>query len=249
MKTTRILILATVLLSLVAFNAVVAQIEQLTLKMSRDWGYGGLNGDIEGLFSMRVTGPADLARVVFFIDETRIGEVTQAPFNLQFNTDNYPLGRHQLYVLGYSTTGQEYQSNIISANFVPKQSSTKVILPVLGIILVAVLFSALIPFLTSRGKHASIPMGTQRHYGAGGGAICPKCRRPFSMPFLSPHFGFFKLAVCPFCGKWSLVRIESIDKLRAAENAELKCMKEDQFKIPEEEKLRKDLDDSKYQGL
>lgn len=244
-----IVILATVLLSLVAFNTVVAQTEQLTLKMSRDWGYGGLNGDIEGLFSMRVTGPADLARVVFFIDEIRIGEVTQAPFNLQFNTDNYPLGRHQLYVVGYSKTGQEFQSNIISANFVPKQSSAKVILPVLGVILVAVLLSGLVPFLTSRGKRASIPMGAQRHYGAGGGGICPKCRRPFSLSLFSPHFGFYKLAVCPFCGKWSLVRVESIVKLHAAENAELGGAKEDPFMIPEEEKLHKDLDDSKYQGL
>jgi hypothetical protein len=249
MKTTRIVILATVLLSLVAFTTVVAQTEQLALRMSRDWGYGGFNGEIQGLFSMRVTGPADLARVVFFIDEIRIGEVTQAPFNLQFNTDNYPLGRHQIYVVGYSKTGQEFQSNIISANFVPKQSSAKVILPVLGIILVAVLLSALVPFLTSRGKRASIPMGAQRHYGAGGGAICPKCHRPFSLSLFSPHFGFHKLAICPFCGKWSIVRVQSISSLRDAEHDELEGTKGDILEIPEEEKLRKDLDDSKYQGL
>ena len=90
---------------------------QLTLGMSRDWGYGGLNGDIEGLFSMHVTGPADLTRVDFYIDNTKIGEVTQAPFNLQFNTDNYPLGNHQIYAIGYSASGQEYRSNVIIGKF------------------------------------------------------------------------------------------------------------------------------------
>jgi hypothetical protein len=249
MKKIRFAFLAAFLVSLFTIFVASAQTGQLALKMSRDWGYGGLNGDIEGLFSMHVTGPADLARVNFFIDDTKTGQVVQAPFDLQFNTDNYPLGSHQMYAIGYSTGGLEYRSNTIVGNFVPKQDMMKILLPVLIIVLVAILLSALVPFLASRSKHTSIPLGMERNYGPGGGGICPKCHRPFALPLFSAHLGFSKLAVCPSCGKWSLVRVESIDKLRQAEKAELESAKPEQpSDASEEEKLRKEIDDSKFQG-
>ena len=248
MKKIRFAGLMAILLGFISVLPVFAQTVQLTLNLSRDFGYGGFNGDIEGLFSMHVSGPAGLARVEFYIDETKIGQVIQAPFNLQFNTDNYQLGSHQLYAVGYSTGGQEYRSNVIIGNFVPKQSALSTILPILGVVVVAILLSALVPFLANRGKHTSIPLGTERNYGAGGG-ICPNCHRPFALPLFSPHLGFSKLAVCPFCGKWSLVRIQSINKLREAEKAELEWAKHEKTnETSEEEKFRKEIDDSKYQG-
>jgi hypothetical protein len=56
---------------------------------------------------------------------------------------------------------------------------------------------------------------------------------------------------CPYCGKWSAVRPLPIDKLRAAERAELEqAGAGEQFAGESaEEKLKKELDDSKYQGL
>jgi len=249
MKKIQLACLAAVLMSLFTVFAGYAQTSQLTLRMSRDWGYGGLNGDIEGLFTMHVTGPADLTRVEFYIDETKIGQVAKSPFNLQFNTDNYPLGSHQVYAVGYSASEQEIRSNVIIGNFVPKQATLNVILPILGIVVVAILLSALVPFLVNRGKRSSILPGTERNYGLSGGGICPNCHRPFALPLLSAHLGFSKLAVCPFCGKWSLVRVESINKLREAEKAELESAKPSKpAEISEEEKLRKEIDDSKYQG-
>jgi hypothetical protein len=204
--------------------------------------------DIQGLFSMRVTGPADLARVEFYIDSTKIGKLDKAPFNLQFKTDDYSLGIRQLSAIGYSSSGQVYRSNIISSNFVPPQSSTKFLLPVLGVVLAALLLSALVPFLTGRGKHTRLPLGSERTYGVGGGGICPKCHRPFALSVFSVHLGFSKLAACPYCGKWSLVRLESIEKLRQAEEAELAIAQplEKVAGETEEEKLRKELDESKY---
>ena len=249
MKKIRFACWAAVLVSLITVFGAYAQASQLSLKMSRDWGYGGLNGDIEGLFSMHVSGPADLIRVDFYIDNSQIGEVTKAPFNLQFNTENYPFGNHQLYAIGYSTGGQEYSSNVLTGNFVPKQSTLKFILPILGIVVLAILFSTLVPFLANRGKRSSIPQGAERKYGAGGGGICPHCHRPFPLPLFSAHLGFSKLAVCPTCGKWSLVRAESIDKLREAEKAELESAKPETISVlSEEEKLRNEINDSKYQG-
>jgi hypothetical protein len=249
MKKIKLAFLAAFLLSLMVVFGVYAQTSQLSLNLSRDWGYGGFNGDIEGLFSMHVTGPTALSRVEFYIDDIKIGEVSKTPFTLQFNTDHYPLGSHQLYAVGYSTGGQEYRSNVIIGNFVPKQNTMKILLPILGIIVVAVLLSALVPFLVNRGKRSNIPLGTVRNYGVGGGGICPNCHRPFALPMLSAHLGFSKLAVCPFCGRFSLVRVESIKKLREAEKAELESAKPDkQIEVSEEEKLSKEIDDSKYQG-
>ena len=250
MKRSLKIFLFVALVSLVIVGVAGAQSSGLTLKLSRDWGYGGFNNDIEGLFSMHVTGPADLARVEYFIDSTKIGELTQAPFTLQFTTDDYPLGIHTLSAVGYSATGQAYTSNQLSANFVPKQNAMKFILPVLGIVLAAVLLSALGPIFISRGKRKNpLPLGTERNYGVGGGAICPKCHRPFKLPLFTMHLGFSNLAACPNCGKWSLVQRTSIDKLRQAERDELQMAGPSSTGSdkPDEATIKKDLDDSKFQ--
>jgi len=248
-KNMRIALLLTAFASLLVARTVLTQTGQLTLRLSRDWGYGGFNGDIQGLFSIHVTGPVDLVRVEFYIDNMKIGEVAQTPFILQFNTEDYQLGNHQLSAIGYSTSGQEYRSNVIGTNFVSKQSSLKIILPVLGVVLGAILLSTLVPLLTQRSKRRSTPLGAERNYGAGGGGICPKCHRPFALPLFSAHLGFSKLAPCPFCGKWSLVRVEKIGKLRVAEKAELEWGKGEMKGEAKEEKSNKELDDTKYQDL
>jgi hypothetical protein len=250
MKKIRFAFLAAICLSLITVSVVLAQAETITLKMSRDWGYGGFNGDIQGLFSVRVTGPMDLAKVEFFIDTIKIGEVDQSPFSLQFNTDNYPLGVHEIYAVGYLSSGQQFRSNSISANFVPKQSSMKIILPILGVVLAAILLSTLAPLLSRRGKRLDIPLGAERNYGAGGGGICPNCHRPFALPLFSAHIGVSRLASCPFCGKVSLVRTQAIGQLRVAEKAELEWVKtEKPSETSDGENLRKEIDDSKFQGL
>jgi len=199
---------------------------------------------------MKVTGPADLAQVVFYIDNTAIGEITQKPFNLQFNTDNYPHGQHNIYAVGHSSSGQKYSSNTISSNFVAASEGNKaalqIVIPVLVIVFGAILLSFIIPLVTGRGKIQGLPLGAERNYGFSGG-ICPKCRRPFALQVISMNLGLSKLARCPYCGKWSAVRIQPIEKLREAEQAELEWAKPEVQEETEEEKLRKELDDSKFQ--
>ena len=250
MKKYTIAFLLAILIGLVAVGLVSSQSEQLTLRMSRDWGYGGFNGDIQGLFSMRVTGPADLARVVFYIDTTAIGEVDKAPFNLQFTTDDYPNGIHKLSAVGYSSTSQEYHSNTIQANFVAASAGSKaalgIVVPILVIVLGAVLLAALIPLLTGR-KTRELQPGAPRQYPIGG-AVCPKCGRPFAFHLWGVRLTFIRFDRCPYCGKWSWVKFTGIDKLRAAEQAELEGMKAQVPEATEEEKLKKDLENSKYQG-
>jgi hypothetical protein len=56
---------------------------------------------------------------------------------------------------------------------------------------------------------------------------------------------------CPYCGKWSLVRRASQAQLQEAEAAELREAGEG-ITLPEaspEEKLRKDMENSRYQDL
>jgi hypothetical protein len=233
--------------SLLVTTLVLAQTAELTLRLSRDFGYGGFNNDIQGLFSMKISGPADLSRVVFYVDNMVIGEVTQAPFILQFNTDNYPLGVHRLYAIGYSTIGQQYKSNILTNNFVPTSEGTKIIIPILVIVLGAILLSLVVTMLLGRGRVKFLTLGEERKYNFGGG-ICPKCNRPFALPLYSMNLGFSKFTRCPYCGKWSVVRRESLAKLREAEKAELGWGKADFKEETEEEKLRRNLEESKYLG-
>jgi hypothetical protein len=207
-------------LCLVVVSTSLAQSEELSLTMSRDWGYGGFNNDIQGLFSMHVSGPENLNKVEFYLDELKIGEDGESPFVFQFNTDTYALGAHTLSAVGYTTDNKVLHSNIVNANFVAASEGTdavfKMIGPILVIILAAILLSVGIPAIVTRGKKENLPLGEARNYGLKGGGICPKCHRPFAMHFWGMNLGFSILDRCPYCGKWSVVRAQSITKLHEA---------------------------------
>lgn len=241
---------------LLAAPGYAQQENQLTLGLSRDFGYGGLGNDIQGTFSAKIVNPPpDLVKVDFLIEGKLMVEDTQAPFIYQFNTDNYPLGLHTLSALGYTSTGAELHSNEISPNFVSAQEGwkavLKIILPVLGLVIAAMLMAAFIPILTGRGKKLDTPLGAPRTYGVSGGTICPKCHRPFSLHLLTLHLLTYKLERCPYCGKWSLVRPYSRAALAAAEAAELEGSKPagEMAEESEEERIRKELERSKYQDV
>jgi hypothetical protein len=255
----KLLPLITVLLLLCGLTASAAHAQstgELKLGLSRDWGYGGFNNDIQGLFTMKINAaPADLNRVSFFIDSTNIGDITQSPFSLQFNTDSYSLGNHTLSAIGYTADGSQISSNQIQVQFVSAGSGTKsvgiIVGAFLGILVIGVLVAFGIPMIFDKGKMASLPLGMPRNYGIGGGAICPKCGRPHPIRLWWLNLGFNKIDRCPYCGKWSFVRPQPLNELRAAEQAELA---QAQPEIPivgqtEAEKLKKELDDSRYQNM
>jgi len=250
------LLIFAVLILLTIMNAAAQSTSELELGLSRDFGYAGFGNDIQGLFSMRIKNPPDnLTRVVFFIDATTLGEDTQSPFSLQFNTDSYSLGAHNLSAIGFTSDGQEINSNNIPVEFVPATSATdmiaKIVLPIFGLILLITLVSLILPLILNKGKLSSLPLGTQRNYGIGGGAICPKCSRPFPLRLWWINIGFNKVDRCPYCGKWSFVRSRSLADLRSAEDAELALAQAENTITGESEsdKLNKDLDDSRYQNM
>jgi Zn ribbon nucleic-acid-binding protein len=255
MKKISIILLGFIILAVTSVNIAYAQTtEQLQLGMSRDFGYGGFNNDIQGLFTLKIKNPPEnLSRVEFYIDKNLMGEDTSAPFSLQFNTDSYPLGTHALYALGYTSDGQTLNSNTIEVQFVPAgtgmQSVVKIIVPVLLLIVGIALISVFLPIVLSRGKLASTPPGEPRKYGIGGGAVCPKCNRPFPLRLWWINLGGSKIDRCPYCGKWSMVHPRSISELRAAEAAELSEFQAGPVIADEteEDKLKRDLDSSRYQ--
>lgn len=229
------------------------QEEQLQIRLRRDWGYSSGTGKIQGTFSIRSSGPEDLSRVVFYLDDQILGEVSEPPFNLRFKTDDYPLGVHQIHAAGFTDAGAELSSNVIRKEFVPAGEVLgfikNIILPIGVIVLIAVGLSVGIPLITGKGKKEKLPPGAPRNYGYYGGAICPKCDRPFSRHIYGLNLGTHKFDRCPYCGKWSLVRRSSKEELDAAEAAEIEASQVGAFtpEVSEEDQLRQQLDDSRYE--
>jgi hypothetical protein len=233
----------------------VLQEEQLKINLRRDWGFSSGTGKIQGTFTIRASGPDDLTQVVFYLDDQILGEVSESPFSLHFITDNYDQGVHQLHATGSTVNGDELSSNVIPVEFVSSeegwQSAMNIIIPIGVVILAAVGLSVLVPLIFTRGKKDSLPPGAPRNYGYFGGAICPKCSRPFSRHIYGLNLGTHKLDRCPYCGKWSLVRRASKEELAVAEAAELEAAQADTYETGflDEEKMHKDLDESRFEDL
>ena len=126
-----------------------------------------------------------------------------------------------------------------------------IIIPLVVIILGAVGLAFLVPLIFTRGKKEQLPPGAPRNYGHYGGAICPKCERPFSRHIYGLNLGLHKYDRCPYCGKWSLVRRASREELEAAEAAEIQAAQEGVFEPEksEEQELRNDIEDSRFEDL
>lgn len=243
-------ILVTLLFSLIFISVVSAQGEELTLDLSRDFGSSGFNGEIQGTFSLKASGPATLERVKFYLDETFLGEDSKAPYGIQFITDNYLTGAHVFSAVGYTTDGKKLKSQTISAVFVSKNEgfadSLKIIVPILLVVFGAKVIAARrVKNNVQGGK--KLPVGDPRNYAFGGG-ICPNCKRPFEFQFFSINLIAGKFTPCPHCGKWSIVKRASINDLQAAQLAELANEKVQIPETSEDEKLRKELDNSRYQN-
>lgn len=229
--------------------------EDLTLKLSRDFGYSSGTGRIQGTFSMHVTGPEDLSSVEFLIDGKVIGESNTVPYRYQFNTDSYEQGVHTISVRGRSVDGEILNSNEIRVEFVSPQEVPqqvlKIILPIFGLVFLISIVTILIPMVTRKGKRSIVPLGSPRTYGVFGGAICPKCKRPFSIHLFGLNVVIGKLDRCPYCGRWSIVRRASPLELRDAELSEIDQIpqSEDEKKLTEKEQLMKEIDESKYQDI
>ncbi len=250
-----LLALALALVLAVPFAASAQDDAPLSLSLSRDFGYSSGTGKIQGRFSMRVSGPDNLERVVFLIDGQPIGEASSPPFRLQFETGSYPLGVHTLSAVGYTSDGDELTSNEQKREFVSASSGMEaagqILWPILLLVIVAIGAAFLAPALLYRGKKASLAPGTPRSYSPFGGTICPNCQRPYGLHIYGLNILVGKLDRCPYCGKWSIARRMPLEMLKTAEAAEMERL-EPTLQTPQaspEEKLAKDLENSRYQDL
>lgn len=248
-----LLILA--MLLAIPIQALAQNNPELTLRMSRDMGYSSGTGQIEGTFSLKVSGPDDLQKVVFLIDGQTMGEDSEAPFSLRFNTGSYETGVHTLSATGTTSDARTLNSQEIRVEFVPADEGFKaagrIAIPILGITFGIMLLGYVLPMLFSRGKRSSLPLGAPRSYGMFGGAICPKCSRPFSMTLLGMNLLVGRLERCPHCGKFSLARRASPQMLRQAELDELQMAPEQPAasELGEQEHMRKELENSRYDEM
>jgi len=247
-KRTLLLLITTTLLALLLAWPVSAQEDtpELEIKLNRDFGYGGF-GEIQGTFTIRAEGPEGLQAVRFYFNEILLGEDTEAPFAVQFNTDNYPPGVTTFSAVGVLEDGREIQSTEITTKVLSNEESKDRTLglvgPILGIAAAAIALGAIIPALLGK-KGTTGPIG---EYSMAGGTVCPRCKFPFSRNTLSPNLVVGKLERCPHCGKWSIRARASQAELSAAEDR-LRASRDETptIETDPQDSLRRALDDSRY---
>ena len=226
---------------------------QLTVQKT----FGFNNGSqIQGSFRAEVTGPANLTAVTFTLDGASWAQVSAPPFTLDFNTDAFAPGWHTLGASGRTADGQTLTATDRRFQFLsPAESQAatqRILVPILAVVgvLVAVGLGSQLFFAMrgSRGRTA-LPLGAARSYGLWGGAICPKCQRPFSRHWWGLNaLPGQKFDRCDHCGKWSLVGRASPEQLAKAQAAEpaLGQPEAPQPELSSEEKLKRDVDASRY---
>jgi len=221
--------------------------EALKLAISRDFGYGG-GTRIQGRFSMRASGPEDLNRVEFLIDEQVVFTDSEPPYRYNFSTGEYPPGVHALSAIGYRQDGSTLPATTWTFEFVTAEQAhadmIKIVGPILGVIVVFMLVGVLAPFLMGKRKGGFRP----GEYGVAGGAVCRRCGLPFGRHLLSPNLILGKMERCPHCGKWMIASSASKAELEAAEarlqsDYELGRLNPEE---DEEEKLKRMLDESRF---
>lgn len=229
--------------------------EELHLRLKRNFGYSSGAGKIQGSFTLTASSGVDLERVQFFMDGKLMAEVTEPPFQLRFNTGEFPLGEHLIEAVGITQEGKVIRSNQIRVQFVTPEegwrSALRILVPILVVVGLAMVLSFGLSILAGRGGKAQLPSGTLRNYGLLGGAICPKCHRPFALHLFGLNLLVGKFDRCPYCGKWSLVRRATLNELRLAEQVELKLTPgtRSEEAIEKEDHLRQELEDSRYMDL
>ncbi len=233
------------LLALAALAAPVLAGE-LVLAVRKEFGYN-MGSQIQGRFVVYLVYPEDQASVTFTLDGEVLGVVTEAPFEVAFNTDDYAPGWHKLSGMGTSSSGQTLVASPLEFEFVSSseagRGTMRIVGPVLALVIGGMLFAAVGPLLSRRKSGAA----ATRYDGVLGGTVCPKCGRPFGLHVWALNISLVgKFDRCPHCGKWSFVRRMPREVLEAAEvsTAGPTIAPEPDADV----QRKKQIDDSRYVG-
>lgn len=243
MKKTRFLIGVLLVLAVAfCFSEAKAQTESpWVLKLTRNFGYGS-GSDIQGNMSLYLDGEmGSVARVVFYMDDEVMTEVTQEPFKIAFTTDNYQPGVHKMKADVITTDGNVTPAGPIVYNFLSAADSgksiTRILVLVAGISLAA---GGISWFISSRQKGGAVVTG-----GMHGLAVCNRCGKTFPRSFFGMNLVVGKFERCPHCGKWQITRRASPLEIEWANE---QTRPEEAQVIPE--KPEKDnLDESRFVDL
>ncbi|MEL7645213.1 MAG: Ig-like domain-containing protein [Anaerolineaceae bacterium] len=240
--------LALCALLLMPLASASAQTEQpYRVSLRRDFGYGA-GMDIQGNMTLSLKGDESaVSRVSFLMDGEELLMTESEPFSFSFTTDDYPSGVHQLSARVETRDGKTFTTDALTYNFLSKEAASRstrgIILPLIGLIGGVALLSWLLQYLTSRKKPQS---GALSYNGFYGGAVCPKCGRPFARSLFGMNMVAGRLERCPHCGKWSLTRRASLAELEAAEAALRASVSVDEAPAQTRSEMQDLLDDSRY---
>ncbi len=223
------------------------------LNVNRIFGYSSGGAEIKGKFRMAVIGVENIQSATFLIDGEAVATLDAGPFEISFQTEDYPFGAHDLSATVHTADGSVLDLPARHFVFVSaeqeQQAVGKIIVPLFSGVAVVVAIGVGLQVLSLKKRKIDIPLGSARTYGFLGGGICPRCKRPFSLHIWGLNMLTGKLDRCDFCGKWSVQRRHSIEDLHAAEIAELADAKqagEQVVEKSEKEKLKEMLDDSRF---
>ena len=222
-----------------SFSSVFAQDgSQFGLRLRRDWGYGA-GADIQGRVTLSLSGDTGtLSKVVFYMDDAVMAEVSEAPFSFSFSTDDYPSGLRRMSAIVFTSDESSQEVAPITYNFLSKDAassaSTKIMVLVIGLILVSLAVSV---FISSRNKGSETANG-----GMNGLAVCQRCGKTFPRSILGLNVVVGKFERCPHCGKWQLTRRASPAEIDLADSRN----KPKTETLPEAKAEKDELEDSKF---
>jgi hypothetical protein len=199
------------------FSPALASDEDYSLVFRREFGVG-MPGAVQGHMSMTIKGNLDaVEKVVYIIDGQEMASMTAPSLKFQFNTDEYPAGKHTFYALVTTKTGETKQTAPISVSFIAADEAgaltRKIFIAIGAILLMAALVSVL---LTKRQLEASKAESVSAD-GLWGAAICPKCGRAFTRTVIGLNLISNRYEPCPHCRKWSMTQRATKDEIEQAE--------------------------------
>lgn len=213
--------------------------DELTLRLRKNYGYAAGN-QIQGRFTVEASGPANISRVLFFLNDAPIGEVDTPPFALAFDTGGFDPGPMTLSAQaftddGRSLTASPLQREIVTADEVNSLVTGMLLRLGLPLLLLFVVGIGLVSWLGTRKGETGVPNANKWP----GATICPKCERPFSLHVWKLNLGLSALDRCPHCGKWVRVRRVTQEAIDAA-------LAEDTPVVTPAVDFEKQLEDSRY---
>ena len=113
--------------------------DRLDLNLRRDFGFS-LAGRIQGTFTLSASGPTDLVRVDFLVDNQITYQDLETPFEFKFHTADFELGVRTISAIGTTKDGEILKSEALRLEFISAdegwQSASKIVIPLLVFILI-----------------------------------------------------------------------------------------------------------------